>query len=469
MREATARLTETQRQYLRRRLDLEKETRRTAWMCKPKRRGQSPFPDCKGKPHTGMPATHARPNQRAPWKQDDMRPEWLLMAGRGFGKTRVGAETTRIRVAAGKAGRVALVARTAADVRDVMIEGESGLLSVFPKWDRPTYQPSKRRVLFKNGAVAFAYSSDEPDTLRGPQHDFIWGDEVSTWRKLADVMANIRMGLRLGDDPRALWTGTPRPTVAMRALVKHLTEFGYITRGSTYDNLSNLADVFRQTIVSQYEGTRLGKQELDGELLEDIEGALWQWAMFDWDQFRVPYSTELRDSMSHVVVAIDPAVTTNANSDLTGISVVGKKGEHAYMLSSEGAKTTPDASLKRAIALYHTYNADFIVAEANNGGDFIESLLRTHDSKIPFKKVHAARGKKTRAEPVVALYEQQRVHHVGDPKRHALLEGQQTAYTGNDEGEVESPDVMDSAVWGLTFLMLKPRAREVPKATTLAT
>lgn len=452
-------LTDDQKVYLKHRLEVEKELRRTVWVCNHK--------ICSGVPHAGAPGYHARANQRTPYKQGDGILEWLLMAGRGFGKTRTGAETVRDRVDKGLAGRVALVGRTAADVRDVMLEGESGLLNVYPRWKRPTYQPSKRRVIFHNGALAFAYSTDDPDALRGPQHDFVWGDEVSTWKKLNECLYNIRLGLRLGQDPRAIYTGTPRPTKAMRELVANPKT--KVTKGTTYDNLKNLADVFRETVVSQYEGTRVGRQELDGDLLEDIEGALWQWAMFEWDGFRPEYTDELRDSLTHVVVSIDPAVTTNQNSDMTGISVVGKKDHKGYVLVSEGNKTSPNESLKRAIDLYYRYHADYIVAEANNGGDYIESLLRTHDSKVPFKIVHASRGKKTRAEPIVALYEQQRIHHVGTPAKHSLLEDQQTTFTGEDNDEYDSPDVMDAVVWGLSFLMLKPKRREVGAAQTIHT
>ena len=469
IREHISGLGHSQKAYLKRRLELEKEVRRTAWLCSTPDKGPNAYPaTCKGRPHVHMPTRHARPNQRPPWKANDGKPEWLLMAGRGFGKTRVGAETTRVRVNRGLAGRVALVGRTAADVRDVMLEGESGLLSVFPKWQRPTYQPSKRRVIFHNGAVGFAYSSDDPDILRGPQHDFIWGDEVSTWRHLAELLANARMGLRLGDDPRALWTGTPRTTVAMKALVEFIQTHGYLTSGRTYDNIGNLASIFKDTVIAQYEGTRLGRQELEGILLDDVEGALWNWAMFEWAGFRLPYTDALRDSMTHVVVAVDPAVTATKDSDMTGIAVIGKKGEHAYVMHSEGARTTPNASLQRAISLYHTYHADRIVGEVNNGGDFIESLLRTHDKRIPFRKIRASRGKIARAEPVVALYEQERVHHVGSPESHALLEGQQTTYTGERGDDFDSPDVMDAVVWGVSDLMLK-RSREIPPAQGIST
>lgn len=447
------------KEYLRARLAREKEARRTAWLCD--------NPVCKGTPHASMPVPHARANQRSPFKPGDGKLEHLLMAGRGFGKTRVGAETTRLRVDAGLAGRVALVARTAADVRDVMLEGESGLLQAYPKWQRPNYQPSKRKVTFHNGAVGYAYSTDEPDALRGPQHDWVWGDEVSTWKKLNTVLYNIRLGLRLGKDPRALYTGTPRPTKAMRELAAN--PFTIVTGGSTYDNLSNLADAFRLTVVSQYEGTRVGKQELDGLLLDDIEGALWQWAMYEFDGFRVPYTDQLRDSMRGLVVSIDPAVTTNKNSDMTGLAVIGTDGHRGYVFRSEGDKMTPNESLRKAIKLYHEFKADGIVAEVNNGGDYIEALLRTEDERIPFKAVHASRGKKTRAEPVVALYQQERISHVGSHTKHALLEDQQTSYTGEDGDEYDSPDVMDAVVWGLTHLMLKPRRREVKPAQSIRT
>lgn len=399
------------------------------------------------------------------------------MAGRGWGKTRYGAEAVRYMVTRKKnpAQRIGMIARTAADVRDVMIEGESGLLNVFPKWERPEYQPSKRRVTFHNGAVAFAYSSEDPDLLRGPQHDFLWGDEFSTWRKLAAVMSNALMGLRLGDDPRIILTGTPRPTRDVKKLVAN-PKF-LIVRGTTYENLNNLADVFRDTVISQYEGTRTGRQELNGELLADTPGALLSYEVFERDDFR-PLGLDGID-ISTITVNIDPAVTSSARSDYTGISVTASDAErkYGYVLYSESFKGSPAESMKRAAALYDMHMANCIVAEVNNGGDYVGTVLKQVRDDIPYKTVHASTGKIARAEPVAMLYEQGRIRHVGSPNMFATLEDQWTGWVpkgtkddeGNDIGSDESPDEMDSVVWGFTHLMLPKGRKAVGPAKTVRT
>lgn len=451
-----AALTEDQRRQLVARMRAEREVRRTAWLC--------PIPSCSGQPHASCPSPHARANQRLPFKRGDGFTGALWMAGRGFGKTRIGAEGVRHLVTKGKAGRIALIARTAADVRDVMVEGESGLLNVFPKWERPEYQPSKRRVTFSNGAMAFCYSSEDPDLLRGPQHDFVWGDEFSTWRKLAAVMSNALMGLRLGADPRMILTGTPRPTRDVKKLVNN-PKFKII-RGTTYENLANLADVFRDTVISQYEGTRTGRQELNGELLGDVIGALLSYEVFEREGFRLDSLNGV--DISTVTVNVDPAVTSSARSDYTGISVTATDAlrQKGYVLYSESFKGSPAEAMKRAATLYDMHMANCIVAEVNNGGDYVGTVLKQIRSDIPYKTVHASVGKTARAEPVAMLYEQGRIHHVGSPTVFATLEDQWTGWVpkgtkddeGNDIGSDESPDEMDSVVWGLTHLML-PRGR----------
>lgn len=464
LRERVAALDPEQRRQLVARMRYEREVRRTAWLCD--------NPRCAGDPHKTCPTRHARANQRLPFKRNDGYTGALWMAGRGFGKTRIGAEGVRHMVSKGKAGRIALIARTAADVRDVMIEGESGLLNVFPKWERPEYQPSKRRVTFSNGAVAFAYSSEDPDLLRGPQHDFVWGDEFSTWRRLAAVMSNALMGLRLGDDPRMILTGTPRPTKDVKKLVRN-PKF-LIIRGTTYDNLANLAEVFRDTVISQYEGTRTGRQELNGELLLDVAGALLSLEVFERDEFRLN-DTKGHD-ISKVTVNVDPAVTSSARSDFTGISVTATDTErrHGYVLYSESFKGSPAEAMKRVALLYDMHMANCVVAEVNNGGDYVGTVLKQVRDDIPLKTVHASTGKIARAEPVAMLYEQSRIHHVGSPNVFAQLEDQWTSWVpkgtkddeGNDISSDESPDEMDSVVWGFTHLMLPKRSRVVGPATT---
>ncbi len=453
-------LSPAQFQQLRARVGREKEERRTAWLC-----GNSL---CDGSPHKSMPTRHARANQRLPFKRGDGKAGALWMAGRGYGKTRIGAEGVRSLIKTH--GRFGLIGRTAADVRDVMIEGESGLLNVFPKWERPDYQPSKRRLVFHNGAVAFCYSSQEPDLLRGPQHEVIWGDEFSTWLHLKAVLSNALMGLRLGQDPRMILTGTPRPSKEVKALVNNPRFI--VIRGTTYDNLSNLADVFRDTVISQYEGTRVGRQELNGELLLDVLGALLSYEVFEQSEFRLDSMPDI----SKITVNVDPAVTSTTKSDHTGISVTAVDSErrHGYVLYSERFKGSPADSMNRVAMIYDMHQANYVVAEVNNGGDYVKTVLQQIRDDIPVRTVHASQGKVARAEPVAMLYQQGRIHHVGKPHMFAHLEEEWTSWLpkgtkdddGNDISSDESPDVMDSVVWGFTQLML-PKSKIVAPARTV--
>jgi phage terminase large subunit-like protein len=381
----------------------------------------------------------ARPNQLPP--PGDWR-VWLLLAGRGFGKSRTGAEWVKDQVDAGKCARVALVAPTAADARDVMVEGESGLLSVCPPWNHPTYNSSLRRVTWPNGAIATLYSADEPERLRGPQHDGAWVDELGSWR-YPEAWDMLMFGLRLGNDPRVVVTTTPRPIPIIKQLVadKHCT----VTRGSTYDNLLNLAPDFVRQIVARYEGTRLGRQELMAEILEDVPGALW--TLPGIEALRVPQAPEL----VRVVVAIDPAATNTEDSDETGIVVAGRgRDGQGYVLADLSLKASPDGWGRRAATAYQEFAADRVVYEANQGGDMVKFTLRTVDPRLPLRDVHASRGKRTRAEPIAALYEQGRIHHVGI---HRKLEDQMCSWNP-DDARMDSPDRVDALVWALTDLML---------------
>ena len=381
----------------------------------------------------------ARPAQLAP--PGDWR-VWLILAGRGFGKTRSGAEWIRQQVENGRVGRIALVGATAADVRDTMIEGESGLLRVFPDEVRPRYEPSKRRVTFANGAIATTYSADEPDRLRGPNHDLAWADEVAAWR-YPEAWDQLMFGLRIGDRPRAVATTTPRPTKLIRNLAERAD--CVVTRGSTYDNTANLSPAFLDEMRQRYEGTRLGRQELEAELLLDADGALWNRDMLD--QARTVTVPNLR----RIVVAIDPAATANADSDETGIVVAGVDDHgHGYVLEDRSMKGSPAEWASAAVTAHHVHKADRIVAEANQGGDMITHTLRTVDASAPVKLVHASRGKRTRAEPVAALYEQGRVHHAGTFPE---LEDQLCTWTPDGP----SPDRLDALVWALTELMVGSR------------
>ncbi len=321
-----------------------------------------------------------------------------------------------------------------------MVEGESGILAIAPPWNRPHYEPSKRRVTWPNGAIATLYSADEPERLRGPQHDLAWPDELGAWR-YPETWDMLMFGLRLGSKPRAVVTTTPRPTRLIRDLIASPTTV--VTRGSTYDNRANLAPAFFEQIIRKYEGTRLGRQELYAEVLDDVPGALWTRATLEAARAQAPAPDLVR-----VVVAIDPAVTSGEDSDETGIIVAGKDANgHAHVLADRSCRMSPDGWATRAITALDEFKADRIVAEVNNGGDLVEATIRTVRRNAPYTKVHASRGKRVRAEPIAALYEQARVTHHGDL---SALEDQMLTFL--PEGSDASPDRVDALVWALTEL-----------------
>jgi len=374
---------------------------------------------------------------------------WLLLAGRGFGKTRTGAEYVRVAVEEGRARRVALVAPTASDARSVMVEGESGLLSISRRRWRPIYEPSLCRLTWPNGAIATTYSADEPNRLRGPQHDLAWCDELAAWRYPA-AWDMLMFGLRLGEDPRVVVTTTPRPIKLIRDLLadpKVVT-----TRGRTVENRANLAPAFLEQIVKRYEGTRLGRQKLDAEILDDMPGALWQRGLIEAAR------TSAAPDLARVVVAIDPAAASSDGADETGIIVAGRdSGGHGYVLADASGRYAPAEWARTAIAAYRAHGADRIVAEINNGGEMVEATLRMIDPNVPFGAVRASRGKVARAEPVAALYEQGRVHHIGALPQ---LEDQMCAFSSGFDRQAAgySPDRVDALVWALTELLVEPRA-----------
>jgi len=367
---------------------------------------------------------------------------WLILAGRGFGKTRTGAEWIRENVESGKAGRVALIGEDAGDVRDVMIEGESGILAKSPPWFKPKYTPSKKKVEWPNGAKALVFADKDPETLRGPQHDLAWIDELAKFPNQDVTWDNLMFGLRLGSHPRVCITTTPRPTKLIKLLRKD-PSFVF-TFGSTYRNMDNLSAAYRN-IVKRYEGTRLGKQELHAEILEDTPGALWTLETIEiWRDL----AARIED-MDRVVVAIDPSVSSGENAAEAGIIVCASKvisGErHGFVFADRSIQGSPSVWAGEAISAYNRFSADRIIAETNNGGEMVEAVLRNVDSSVSYNSVHASRGKLTRAEPISALYERGLIHHVGV---FTELEDQMTTWVPGEK----SPDRMDALVWGLTEL-----------------
>lgn len=403
---------------------------------------------------------------------------WVILAGRGFGKTRTGSETIRDWVcgktplSGGQYHRIALVAETAADARDVMVEGDSGILACHPKDMRPLYEPSKRRLTWPNGAVATLYNATEPNQLRGPQHDAAWCDELAKWAKARETWDQLQFGLRLGTKPRSIITTTPRNIPVLKEILAE--ESTITTRGSTMDNRANLAKTFISKIHNRYAGTRLGRQELEAEVLDDLPGALWLRNYFDPPEGsklkgRVPHSEV--PPLDRIVVAVDPsgADDDDEKADTVGIIVAGITAEtqdtpaHGYVLADRSVSGEGPAGWGRAVKqAYEDFKADRIIAEKNFGGAMVEFTIKTVDPNLPVTMVNASRGKVLRAEPIAALYEQGKVSHVygadiRDTEKDGLmlLEDQlcmmsPTGYAGDG-----SPDRADALVWALTELMLE--------------
>jgi phage terminase large subunit-like protein len=397
----------------------------------------------------------ARPEQITPEGDWDI---WLIMSGRGWGKTRTGAEWVKEQVAKGYR-RIALIGETAADARDVMVEGVSGILSVYPEAERPLYEPSKRRLTWPNGAVATTFNATEPDQLRGPQFDLAWCDELAKWRYARETWDQLSFGLRLGDHPRVLVTTTPRPVELVKAIVAGTEGKVHITRGATMDNKSNLAAKFLERIQLRYEGTRLGRQELRGEILGDIPNALWTYGQIEASRVRT------HDPLGRIVVAIDPAVSNTENSDDHGIIVAGihARTQEAYVLEDASMGGTPMQWARRAVNLYDQYQADAIVIEVNQGGDMVAQTLRSVRNNVRIKEVRATRGKHIRAEPIASMYEQGRVHHVGS---FPALETQMTQMTTFGYEGDGSPDRVDALVWAMTDLFPAMVGRPVSQRIT---
>ena len=375
---------------------------------------------------------------------------WLLLGGRGSGKTRTGAEWVREQVHVHGCSRIALVAPSYNDAREVMLEGESGLLHIGYPSERPSFSPSRRRLDWPNGAQGYIYTTEDPDGLRGPQFDAAWADEFCAWSYPEATLSNLRLALRLGDFPQLVMTTTPKPIPALKALMK--TKGLLISQGKTSDNADNLAPSFMSAMEEAYGGTRLGRQELSGEFIEDLDGALWTRAMLE-DAF-----ASQPESFSKIILAIDPPVTSGERSDACGLIIAGRVGEgraaKAYILHDGTLQgRSPEGWARAAIDLARGWDVDYVLAEVNQGGELVTSVLRMFDPDIPIRTVHASRGKTARADPVAALYEQGRVHHCG---RFTALEDELAAI--GTSGLKRSPDRADALVWAVTDLLLKSRA-----------
>ncbi len=389
-------------------------------------------------------------------------PTWMVVGGRGAGKTRLGAEWLDM-VARGLGAfgprreglRIALVGDTLGDVREVMIEGASGVATL-DRAGRPRYEPSRRRLVWPNGTVAQAFSSEDPESLRGPQFDAAWCDELGKWRHAEACFDMLQFGLRLGQRPLQLITTTPRPSPLMRRLVAD--PMVKVTRMRTQENAGNLASEFIATIERRYRGTRLGRQEIEGELIEDRDDALWSRTILEQAVVRG------QETPSRIVVALDPPASSGRNSDACGIIAAGRIGEdRAVVLEDASIRgATPVAWAQRAVALYHRLDADCIVAEVNQGGEMVSAVLRTVDPTVPVRERRAMRGKWLRAEPVAALYAQGRVAHA---RRFPELEDEMCNFGPDGLSDGRSPDRLDALVWAIGELLLtaqgKPQVRSI--------
>jgi phage terminase large subunit-like protein len=401
------------------------------------------------------------------WARDDQLPPaatassepwrvWLILGGRGAGKTRAGAEWVRAKalglppIGGVAATRIALVGETSSDVRRVMIEGVSGILSVHHGCERPRYEPSKHQLVWPTGAIAQVFSAEDPDGLRGPQFDAAWCDEVAKWRHPDKTWDMLQFALRLGTIPQMVATTTPRPIPLLKRLLDDAATV--VTRAATIDNTENLAPTFVAEMTRRYAGTALGRQELLGELVDDLSGSLWR---RDWiDEHRVANAPEL----ATIVVAVDPPVTATATSDACGIVVAGLGPDgRAYVIDDRTLQgREPLVWARAAIAAYRDYLADRVVAEVNQGGDLVVTVLRQIDHSVAVRTVRATRGKWLRAEPIAALYAEGRVAHVG---AFDALEDQMCLFGVDGLAKGRSPDRLDALVWALTDLMIGAAGR----------
>ncbi|WP_138379135.1 terminase large subunit domain-containing protein [Luteithermobacter gelatinilyticus] len=404
------------------------------------------------------------------WSRPEQRPPvgdwfcWLVLAGRGFGKTRMAVEWLRgqvegpspLKAPPGAPERIALVADNRMDAVLTMIEGESGILNCSPPAQRLSFEISKKRLVWPNGAQAFIYSSEAPDQLRGPQHHVAWADEMAKWAHVEDCWSNLLFGLRLGQRPRVMVTTTPRNIPLLKDLL--CQDRVVVTRGSTFDNRAHLPEAFLQEVRARYEGTRLGRQELYGDLLSDRPGTLWT-----RDQLEKCRCQDLPD-LKRIVVAVDPPVSSGRKADSCGIVIAGvDAANRGFVLADRTVQGLgPLGWARQAVTACHAFAADRLVAEVNNGGDLVESLLRQVDPALSYRAVRATRGKIVRAEPVAALYEQGRIFHHGFLPE---LEEEMCALTPEGLSTGRSPDRVDALVWAMTDLLLggtqDPRIRQI--------
>lgn len=396
---------------------------------------------------------NARPEQLLPGSEHSLLTRddwvfWLVLAGRGFGKTRVGAETVKS-WAEDPNERILMIAPVASDVREVMIEGPSGLLSCYPPDQRPHYNPSRHLVKFRSGAVGITRSADEPERLRGPQFTKFWADELCAWRFLQEAWDQIMFAFRLKTKKlRGVITTTPKPSKVLDELLKSPQTVK--THGSTYSNRANLSETWFAEVVTKYEGTRLGRQELLAEVLNDVPGALWTSELIE--KYRIKALPDLGEFI-RIIVAVDPAVSATEGSADTGIIVAGlTRNMHIVVFEDLTVHESPRGWGTVAITALQKWRGDRVIGEINNGGDLVEANLRAINPNVPFRAVRATRGKQTRAEPVAALYEQGRVHHVGS---FALLESQMTTFVpGAIVKAAQRLDRMDALVWACTDLLI---------------
>ncbi|MER5223816.1 terminase large subunit domain-containing protein [Streptomyces flaveus] len=403
-----------------------------------------------------------------------------MLTGRGWGKTFTASQT--VRAWAGTPGTmIAVVAKNATLVKEICFESpKSGLLAVIPPEDVRRYSPGNglTTLRLKNGSAIYGFGAETPDNLRGFAFDKGWLDEYAAWNRhtAQSVYDMLWFCLREAPSPQVVISTTPKPLPHVKRLVERGRRPGstvVLTTGRTEDNRANLSAAALAELDSEYGGTRLGRQELDGVLLEDVEGALWKQWMFEVEGFRIARTAV--PPLDRLVVTVDPAVTTTDDADLTAFTVAGRsfpleqmygdRRPRGYVLHAEQDRYTPTAAMRRAAALYHEHQADCVVIEANNGGDYLPALLAEVDPAVSCRVVHATRGKRARAAPVAMLYEQSRISHAGPPRTFAVLEEQMTTYVGASEAEEKSPDLLDSCVWALTDLLLDAGAPGAPAST----